>query len=199
MIIGCDVDGVLAEFVAPYITLLNGMQGVQLPVASDTYPPSWNFHRDAGIHPDDIEASWRHITGGRFFWNLPPMPMACLALATLKRFELNGHAVYFITARPGQSAKEQTEDWLDVYGFQRPTVIITDDKGPVAKALNLDVFIDDKPEHCISVAAYAPDCQVFMPMQPYNQGLTLPRNVTYVKNALAALEGLDVTDQRWAA
>lgn len=168
-VIGFDVDGVVAEFVRPYIKLLNSLSDLQLPDASYDYPTTWDFAERAGVEARDIKEAWRQITTTSFFANLLPMNGARSVLRTLKCLEHEGHNVYFITARPGPEAKVQTEAWLDVWGFSRATVLIAAEKGPLAKALKLDYFVDDKPENCLDVYHAIPTCAVYMNDQPYNR------------------------------
>jgi uncharacterized HAD superfamily protein len=66
-------------------------------------------------------------------------------------------------------AKYYSEIWLGAHGMQNPTVIISNDKGPIAKGLNLDIFIDDKPENIIDVVTAAPKCKCYIINKPYNQ------------------------------
>ena len=88
----------------------------------------------------------------------------------------DAHDLYFITDRfdtKGLSATRQTVDWIAYYLVGRPPagVIVAKKKGPVAAALGLDAFLDDKPENCLDVCDAVPNCRVYL--------CTLPHNLSY--------------------
>jgi uncharacterized HAD superfamily protein len=186
--IGVDVDGVLADFINPFITMIRKHTTVSIPDVSWTYPDEWDFHLAAGVTPEENDRIWKDIKTSSFFYNLPRLPQALATLRKLTDLERCGHAVYFITARPGRWAKQGTEHWLTTNGYAPgPTVLIADDKGPLARALKLDIFIDDRPENCMAVAQATTTCRVFMVDAPYNRHERI-HDVTNVASALAALQ-----------
>jgi uncharacterized HAD superfamily protein len=193
MRVGIDVDGVLAEFNAGFIALVKEKLGVELPPVSENYPDTWNYDIEAlKVHYGDEqrakEASrelWGTIAASHSFWmKLQPISQPLLyKLADVAAM----HTFYFITSRPGGSAKFQTEAWL-LKWFALPTVLIASDKGPVAKSLGLELFIDDKPENANEVAeATEGKCLVLMPERPWNRNVVTDARVARVKNLEKAL------------
>lgn len=207
MIIGVDIDGVLANFTDAYAALLTAKTGIEFPKNSSSWPTEWYWERAAGVNKADETAVWKDgILSTNFWANLPRLPLAeqTLDLLMLKRWE--GDQVYFITTRPGKKAKLLTEAWLQRWGFLTPTVLIAGSeaaKGQLAKALKLDVFIDDKPENCEQVIEatkqqvaydgmmsmepfYEYPCKVFLVDAPYNR-TPQPAGIIRVSSALDAL------------
>lgn len=153
MRIGFDVDGVLADFNAGLIE-----RAIQV-TGEDKFPPrpfaipTWNYPQHYGYSAEQVSAVWEAIKGSETFWaSLPSYDWTMAVLDKLVTLRHDGHDVYFITARPGCYAKLQTEDWLERYGFEGPTVLITAAKGSAAITLDLDTYIDDKPENIQDVA-----------------------------------------------
>jgi hypothetical protein len=82
------------------------------------------------------------------------------AFHSIKTIVESGHDVYLIS-KCGPAVQAKTWDWLDHYLFFEKTgvnaakvyfVIHRDDKTPVARALELDVFIDDRKDVLLSMA-----------------------------------------------
>lgn len=71
--------------------------------------------------------------------------------ATERRWE-----VIFLTTRPataGELVQLQSQRWLEAHGFQFPSVfVVQGSRGRIADALQLDAFVDDRPENCLDIA-----------------------------------------------
>ena len=167
MIIGCDIDGVLANFNQSYIELLTKQTGIIFPYLSDTYPDVWDYDKAAGCTRQQLNTAWRTIKSRTFWKDLEAYPGAVEFLAWLSSRQDDD--VYFITSRPGDRAKEQTEKWLKRHGFfGSPTVLISSQKGAICSALNVNYYIDDKMENCIDVKAQSPATLLYIKACPYN-------------------------------
>lgn len=188
MRIGFDVDGVLADFNASFVQLVKEQTGVQLPELSDHYPAEWDYHLSAGVSREQDSQLWKHITESFNFWmRLSPLAEGARIMKALAGVE-TAHDVYFITSRPGATAKFQTEAWLLKF-FALPTVLIAKDKGPLVKSLKLELFVDDKPENCNEVVeATDGKCITLMPDRPYNRNRIVDYRVKRVKNLEGILE-----------
>jgi hypothetical protein len=179
--IGVDIDGVLAEFNRPYAALFNEL-GYTPPFDVEHLDlSSWHWEeahmRAAGLSEDAIKVildlAWSKIRASTAFWaTLPSYPTAKLDLINLRTVIENAWDVYFITCRPGTTAKFQTEAWLMHKGLKAPfvpTVLIVDNgevnKPRLCKALELDAIIDDKPSNLWNVT---PPCQRFLFDRPWN-------------------------------
>ena len=62
----------------------------------------------------------------------------------------------FLTTRPstkGDLVQLQSQQWLEAHGFQYPSVFVVQrSRGKIADALQLDAFVDDRPENCLDIA-----------------------------------------------
>lgn len=112
--------------------------------------------RDLGLSHSDLDRLWRHVMKQRNFWTtLPEMHDGVVAriqqLADERRWD-----VIFITTRPtaaGQTTQVQSQEWLAAKGFRHPSVyVVKGSRGQVAAALELDAFVDDRPENCLDIA-----------------------------------------------
>lgn len=183
MRIGFDIDGVLAEFIPAYQTLwIKHSGGVDLFHPNDVLdPPCWDWPQFRGYSPDLMKPVWDEIKSDPTFWlNLQPERSgACGTLATMLKTLERNHEVYFITSRSGIRVKRQTEIWLYdhlVYPMRAPgvypSVLIVGHrvKGQVAKALNLDAYIDDNFDNVHDCATQSSGTRTYLLCRAYNRG-----------------------------
>ena len=176
-VIGVDVDGVIADFLAAARRDLNLLFGKP---AADVVQTSWAFE-SLGITDAEDRKFWKHVDSSPNWWlYLPKMPNATL-LSDLDR----SHRVIFITNRKdgvGQPVEDQTKQWIfKHFGINNPTVVLCGNKGPVAAGLGLDYFIDDRPRNVFEVIAGHPVCQTFIYDSTYNREEALAQ-IPRVKN-----------------
>jgi uncharacterized HAD superfamily protein len=173
MIIGVDVDGVLANwsdaFQRRMIRVIN----------EDRFPPSfipnvWDWP-ELFYTPDEVARVWNAVKGDRNFWaDLEPYynEKVIQSLDHLRTHVAHGDDVYFITSRVGYKAKQQTETWLLHHGFgPHATVLISSEKGRCAHALKLNLYIDDQLENVMGVAVRAPQCDTYLIDRPWNRNV----------------------------
>jgi hypothetical protein len=99
---------------------------------------------------------WDHVKKIDNFWTmlpeLEPGIIARIAKAALER----RWEVIFFTTRPstaGEMTQLQSQRWLEAHGFQYPSVyVVQRSRGKIADALQLDAFVDDRPENCLDIA-----------------------------------------------
>jgi len=187
MKIGIDIDGVLADFNKSYKELIERESGLTLPPLSDDYPDTWYYERAAGVTREQEAKVWEEIKSTQFWGMLQPLNGAVTALQHLNAMRFAGHHIYFITARTGKMAKFYTEMWLMFHGMNLPTVLIADQKGGLVKGLQLDVFVDDRPENIEDVWRVSSKTRLYLINQPWNRGVALPGRVHRVPNIEAVL------------
>jgi len=169
--IGVDVDGVLADFVSAFHDEAEVVLQRLLPQTTD----SWDFS-NWDLKKGDEARIWNHVkaTDDWFYLHLNALPGVVKNLPWLTE----EHDVFFITTRiqtAGLSIKRQTELFLSDLGVTFPTVIVTKDKGPIASALQLNVFIDDKFENVERVGECSPSTDLYLMAASYNRAYTIPK------------------------
>lgn len=175
---GIDCDGVLANFNRSYAHVLYHVTDKWLFPWTPTQEPGdehitvWDWDLHYGYSKIEVSTTWNYINDRPDFWSTLDELPDCKVLRDLMPELAINHEVYFITARPGPTTKWQTEDWLirhlDV--CFTPTVLITKEKGPVARALELDVFVDDKLQNVQDVRYWnGDDTHAYLLDRAYNQ------------------------------
>lgn len=178
--------------------ILTDLTGITFPLGEKGFPEVWNWPRhhlmNAGYAQAEADAvvsqAWEVAKKDPAFWScLSPMSGAREALKLLKRMSYEND-VYFITSRPGNTAKQQTEDWIEALGYSGPTVILSFHKGLVCAGINIDHFIDDKPDNHIDVQKYrGTKCSYYLIDAPYNTNDEQTRSyVKVVGNAVEAVK-----------
>lgn len=160
------------------------MLQLKLPPVGPAYPNTWYYARAAGVSKEDEIKTWDAIKASQKFWrDLPAYPGTRSFLETLR--EQWYWEVYFITNRMGMAPKRQTETWLNSYGYNHPTVLISVDKakGKICQALDLTHYIDDKPENVLDVLRDSPTTNITLMRRPWNTGMTRIENVPVVNDA----------------
>jgi hypothetical protein len=101
------------------------------------------------------DAVWKSLAAIEDFWEtlqeIEPGSISRLAtLADERRWEM-----LFVTSRPrsaGRTVQRQSQRWLQRLGFPMPSVyVVQGSRGQIAKALQIDVVVDDRPENCLDV------------------------------------------------
>jgi 5'(3')-deoxyribonucleotidase len=191
MRVGFDVDGVLADFNGAFISRIERLTGRKLFAAEDEWnPPCWDYPEMRGYTREELRAVWKSIHTDPAFWQqLSPLHGAHTLATYLPR--LAEHDLYFITHRSGVAAKAQTERWLYrhlQYHTCRaaiwPTVLLTGDKGATVRALELDVYIDDKLDNAVDCCVRSPTTRTYLLNREYSQGHTTARRVASVMDLI---------------
>lgn len=171
--IGFDIDGVLSNFDTAYEALFVEVTGRNdfAPYAIQEGPLSWNWPTDFyGYTVEDTKEVWRRIKASNSFWfERPPMPEFDAFRKWFKDPVNRQHEIYFITARPGVNTKLQTENWFALHLDIVPTVLISDQKGMVCKALDINYYVDDKAENILDVGLKSPGTAAYLIDKAYNR------------------------------
>lgn len=187
--VGFDIDGVLTDFNRAFVALIKQELGKDIPPYDDDGPPTWNYHLDAGVTPQENDHLWWVINGSPDFWNrLMPLPHAPMVLEKLEELTVTRVLEpYFITSRPSFTAREQSIAWLRRWGISTPTVLAV--KNAQAKAiasltLGLQGFIDDNADNAVAIAGAIGDCHLYH--RNYNWHLAHPK-VLRIKHPYSAM------------
>ena len=175
MIVGLDIDGVVADF------LPNFLQFVEQRVGNGPIPANsvtdWNF-KD---HPLLPEQAWSECMQAvsyepEFWQNLSPL-IAPKEWQTLDGMSRQGKLIFLTHRyeRENYDIHEVTCDWLKRHGVSRPVVHFTQEsKVGLVKELSVQLFVDDRYENCAEVAERT-EAVVLMPHRLYNQSFSHPR------------------------
>lgn len=143
-----DLDGVIVDFVTSYCKLL---MKIEPSIKVDPYDHSWVTRWEFDeIYPEHVrKQAWTEIENSGGFWKyLFPYPNAQEDLRALEKLGKQ-HEVYFLTKRPGATAKWESEQWLRGNGFEHPTVVLCEHKANFCYACDIDLIVDDRPENLI--------------------------------------------------
>src|SRR5512146_2140191 len=106
--LGIDIDGVLANFVDGFNLLIGKRYAKYLPKQTDDYPTVWDWYKAEGITDDQDKTLWGMVNDSPSFWrDLPSFTDTKFNLSLLSAIVEMGNDVYFVTIRPGPSAKSQ--------------------------------------------------------------------------------------------
>jgi FMN phosphatase YigB (HAD superfamily) len=175
MMVALDIDGVLADFVPPFVRVLEKRAGNgAIDLQSITDP---NFSNHPYLSKEIVSQCILEVSNDPAFWQqlapLPP-PEHWRALNTLSRQE----RLVFITHRYERETYDigrVTCDWLKKHGITQPVVYFTQNhKSELIGELGVDLFVDDRHENCRDVAENT-GAVVFMPHRTYNQSFSHPR------------------------
>lgn len=148
MNLAIDIDGVLADFNTSFGKLLMKIQPeLKIDIYSSAYPAVWDYPKHYGFSAETINAAWTEVKNSGLFWrSLFPYMTAHKDIWELSKARWV-HDIYFVTTRPGKTAKAETEEWLRANGFENATVVICYDKPILCEAMKIDLIVDDKPEN----------------------------------------------------
>lgn len=179
--VGMDLDDVLADFIKEFMQLAHKRFGVD----PNLRPTSWEWD-DVNMTADMVKDVWKDIIATENFWEKLDV-VEGVEPRLIKQLD-NNVKLYFPTARAlvkGDDVGKQSARWIRHYfGVDIPTVIVSSEKGEMAKALKYDYFVDDRPKNCLDIKNVLPDCQVFLVNATHNQKFEDPRipripNVNY--------------------
>lgn len=175
MLVGLDVDGVVADFLGPFLRFVE-MQIGCAPIAPETVVDL--SYKDHPVITDTVLERCLEALAEEpdFFDRLIPLltPPEWRALDALSR----ERRLVFIThrqAREGRDVQRLTSDWLQRHGVTDPIVHCTADyKSRLVEDLGVGVFVDDRPENCLDVAENT-RATVYMPRRRYNEFFNHPK------------------------
>lgn len=117
----------------------------KVDIYDPSWPSDWDWPEQTGYTPDTVGRAWTEVCNSGVFWrSLFPYPTAWEDLKFLSKLR-DKHDIYFVTTRPGKTAKAESEVWLEAHGFLKPTVIIAQDKQKFCAAVDIDIIVEDKP------------------------------------------------------
>jgi 5' nucleotidase, deoxy (Pyrimidine), cytosolic type C protein (NT5C) len=175
MMIGLDIDGVLADFISPFLRILEVRIG-NGPIDPESITDP-NFMNHPLITTEIISECLASVSYDPNFWEAL-VPLASeRQWAALDRLSRKQKLV-FVTHRyeqKGYDIGQVTRDWLRKHGVSDPIVYFTQQhKSELIGKLKVELFVDDRHENCRDVAENT-GAVVLMPHRSYNQSFNHPR------------------------
>ncbi len=163
--VALDIDGVLANYNAGMASIARGLYGIELPVHPGDIPEYCHYSKVLG--KERFAVVWDMATRNpHFLVDLPPLASP-QEFAMIESLNLIAN-VYFVTRRLAFGSKTITEQWLIHHGISAPTVILSGDKGLIAKAVNANFILEDSADNVLSVRTQSPETQAYLMRYPYN-------------------------------
>ncbi len=174
MVVGLDIDGVLADFLSPFLLLLEEKTG-NGPISAESIT-DFNFTEHPFLSEEIVWDCIETVSYDPSFWqNLSPL------ITTSEWQKLEGLSrqkrLFFVTHRHVPETYDIhaiTCDWLRMHGISHPMVHFTNEsKAGLVEDLGIQFFMDDRYENCLEVAEKT-RAVVLMPHRPYNQSFNHP-------------------------
>ncbi|MFQ5682314.1 MAG: hypothetical protein ACE5HC_03485 [Candidatus Binatia bacterium] len=175
MVVGLDIDGVVADFLSSFLRIVEKLVG-DGPIYANTIT-DLNFTGHPHLSAKVIDTCMETVSYDPNFWQgLAPL-LSPGEWHTLDLLSCKGQLV-FVTHRYERETydiNKVTRDWLKKYGISQPSVYFTQDpKARLVGDLGVNIFMDDRYENCEDVAEHT-EAMVLMPDRSYNQCFTHPR------------------------
>lgn len=172
-----DIDGVLADLVAPYLEEYGGFQRQNI---------KWTMWDVIGISEGEWWQKYREYwLSGKVPLNEPRETVKYV----LERLKRMGIKVFIVTKRPWHLANA-TKKWLLLYGIQEPLIICDMDTYKVE--LGFDYVIDDNPHEVVKFCTINSnsDRVLYLYGQPWNECVS-PASYGKVENNVVRVQGLN--------
>jgi len=175
VVVGLDIDGVLADFLTPFLEVVERETGNgPIPPESIT---DFKFKEHPYLKEAIVLKCMDEVSNTAAFWrDLKPLitPAEWRKLSELSR----ENRLVFIThryERDTYNIHDVSCGWLERYGIINPAVYFTQaPKASLIQDLGVSLFVDDRHENCEDVATQTA-ATVLMPDRTYNQSFTHPR------------------------
>ena len=175
MIVGMDIDGVVADFLPAFLRFVEKKTG-NGPIPAETIT-DFDFKQHPVLTEAIVEECMVAISYDPDFWHGLSSLLSPSEWEALEGLGRKGELV-FITHRYERDTYDihrVTCDWLRSHGISAPVVHFTQEsKANLVEQLGVKLFVDDRHENCQEVAERT-QATVIMPHRLYNQSFIHPR------------------------
>ncbi len=175
MVVGLDIDGVVADFLSPFLSFVENKTGSgPIPAESVT---DFTFQGHPVLSEEVVWKCMEEVSSNSDFW------LGLSSLITVEAWQAleelsQKKRLMFLTNRSGHRGYDievVTRDWLKTQGVSNPLVYFTQKwKGELVDELGVRLFMDDRQENCEDVANKS-QAIVLMPHRSYNRSCAHPR------------------------
>jgi len=173
--VGLDIDGVVADFLNPFLLLLAKRLG-NGPIEPDSIT-DFKFEEHPLLNEKVVWECMESVSYDPHFWHSLSSLISTEEWKRLEQLNREGQLA-FIThryVRETYDIHRVTCDWLKFHGISDPVVHFTQDqKAGLVRKLGIQLFVDDRYENCRDVAERT-GAVVLMPQRPYNRSFDHPR------------------------
>lgn len=160
MRLGIDLDGVVADFNAGWISRYNAEFQADLP---EDAVQSWNgLHTLTHFRSDREFWAWAEGHGGGSIFR--HLDTYAGAVDTLEALRASGHRIVIITSKPSWAIHD-TYAWIAEHRIPTREVHIIDEKGSVL----CDVYLDDAAHQLRRLVEQRPEATVCRFVRPWNE------------------------------
>lgn len=172
--VGLDIDGVLADFLSPFLLRLEERIGKgPIPAASLR---SVRLSAHPALTEEAVRECAEAVRRDPGFWGGLDSLLSPEQWRRLEHLSQRGQ-LSFITHRTGHESWDihaVTSGWFRRHGITNPDVhLVEKEKSAVVEKLGVMLFVDDNYENCQDVAERT-DARVLMPHHPYNRDFLHP-------------------------
>lgn len=175
MMVGLDIDGVVADFLTAFLRFIEKKIG-NGPIPQETIT-DFKFKEHADLTEEIVWKCMEEVSCDPLFWrDLSPM-ISGKDWARLEELSYRRQLVFLTHRfeRETYSIHRVSQDWLRSHGIRDPIVYFTQEpKATLVNELGVSLFMDDQYENCVNVANET-QALVLMPDRPYNQSCVHPR------------------------
>jgi len=174
MIVGLDIDGVLADFLSPFLLRLE-QKTRNGPIHADSIT-DFNFSDHPVLSDEVVWKCLEEVSYDPAFWQgmsslITPNEWRQLESLSLEK------RLFFVTHRYVRDTYDihgVTSNWLKKHGISQPVIHFTNEsKAELVENLGIQFFMDDRYENCQDVAEKT-EAMVLMPHRPYNRSFNHP-------------------------
>ena len=172
--VGLDIDGVVADFLSPFLLRLEKRTG-KGPIPAESLR-SVHLSAHPALTEEAVKDCSDAVRRDPGFWDGLDSLLSPEQWRRLERLSRRGQ-LSFITHRTGHESwdiRAVTSGWCRRHGVTNPDVhLVEREKSAVVEKLGLALFVDDNYENCQDVAEHT-EARVLMPHHPYNRYFSHP-------------------------
>ncbi len=179
MIIGVDIDGVIADSEPTYRRTINRLFNLDLKKEDVT---SYKYEECAGLTDEQMHLFWKTFYREGGWLKIKPIKGARKFLAKLKKEK---HRIVIVTSRPREHIKKETHQWLKENGMPYSELIFLENhrskhQAALLRGHRFDYFIEDYYECALDLARRG--VKVLLLDYPWNRWGRPHPNIRRIKN-----------------